>query len=122
MHAFVQSLDAEARKWFRELPAGSINGIEVLEEVFMNHQGNVKDNLYYTMDFALLKRKVDESIIDFTKRFNKMNDKIPAKIKLTKSSAKLAYANSFDADFSLLLRERRPNTLINMQEETLEVE
>ena len=35
MRVFVQILDGEARKWFREFPARSINGIEFLEEVFM---------------------------------------------------------------------------------------
>ena len=35
MRMFVQSLDGEVRKWFQEFPAGSIDGIELLEEVFM---------------------------------------------------------------------------------------
>lgn len=32
---FVQSLDGEARKWFRSLPPGSITGIEALDAVFL---------------------------------------------------------------------------------------
>ena len=63
-----------------------------------------------------------KKIIDFTKRFNKMYSKIPAKIKPTETSAKLTYTNSFDAEFSLLSRERRAITLVNMQEAALEVE
>ena len=51
-----------------------------------------------------------------------MYSKIPAEIKPTETSAKLTYENSFDAEFSLLLRERRANTLVNMQEAALEVE
>ena len=47
---------------------------------------------------------------------------IPAEIKPSETSAKLTYANAFDHDFSLLLRERRPVTLLNMQESALEVE
>ena len=34
----------------------------------------------------------------------------------------VVYANSFDHEFSLLLRERRPISLLNMQDATLEVE
>jgi hypothetical protein len=34
---FVQSLDGQARKWFKELPANSITGIEQLDEVFLKH-------------------------------------------------------------------------------------
>ena len=35
MRMFVQSLDGEVRKWFRELPANSITLIEELQDVFM---------------------------------------------------------------------------------------
>jgi hypothetical protein len=28
-------MDGEARKWFRDLPAGSIAGIEALDEAFL---------------------------------------------------------------------------------------
>ena len=51
-----------------------------------------------------------------------MYSRIPAEIKPSKTSAKLTYANSFDHEFSLHLRERRSVSLLNMQEATLEVE
>ena len=35
MRMFIQSLDGEVRKWFRELPANSITIIEELEDLFM---------------------------------------------------------------------------------------
>ena len=47
---------------------------------------------------------------------------IPAEIKPPETSAKLTYANAFDHEFSLLLRERRPVSLLNMQDVALEVE
>ena len=51
-----------------------------------------------------------------------MYSKIPVEVKPTPTSAKLAYANSFDSDFCLLLRERRCATLADMQDAALEVE
>jgi hypothetical protein len=36
---FVQSLDGQARKWFKELPANSITGIEQLDEAFLKYWG-----------------------------------------------------------------------------------
>ena len=51
-----------------------------------------------------------------------MYSRIPAEIKPTETSAKLTYANAFDHEFSLLLRERRPITLLKMQDAALEVE
>ena len=32
---FVQSLDGESRKWFRNIPTGSTAGIEALDESFL---------------------------------------------------------------------------------------
>ena len=122
MRVFVQSLDGEVRKWFRELPPDSIDGIDALEEAFMKHWGHTKYYLYYQIEFESLKRKKGEAVGDFSKRFNKMYSKIPAETKPTETAAKLAYANSFNPEFSLLLRERKSESLQNMQSAALEVE
>ena len=37
MRVFVQSLDGEARKWFRELTPRSIANIEALDDAFLKH-------------------------------------------------------------------------------------
>ena len=122
MRYFVQSLDGEVRKWFRELPPNSIDGIDALEEAFMRQWGDTKDYLYYMTEFGSLKRKKDEAVGDFSKRFNKMYSRIPAEIKPTETAANLTYANSFDHEFSFLLRERKYVSLQNMQNAALEVE
>jgi hypothetical protein len=51
-----------------------------------------------------------------------MYNKTPDEIKPTETSTKITFANAFDAEFSLLLRERTPTTLLSIQEATLEVE
>jgi ribonuclease HI len=122
MRVFVQSLDGEVRKWFRGLTPGSIDGIEALDDVFLRQWGDKKDFMYYITEFGSLKRKEGESVSDFSKRFNKMYNKIPAEIKPTEASAKITYASAFDPDFCLLLRERRATSLALMQDATLEVE
>jgi hypothetical protein len=122
MRVFVQSLDGEVRKWFRGLTPGSIVGIEALDDVFLRQWGDKKDFMYYITEFGSLKRKEGESVSDFSKRFNKMYNKIPAEIKPTEASAKITYASAFDPDFCLLLRERRDTSLAHMQDAALEVE
>jgi hypothetical protein len=122
MRIFVHSLDGEARKWFRALTPGSIDGIEALDDVFLRQWGDKKDFMYYITEFGSLKRKEGESVSDFSKRFNKMYNKIPAEIKPTEASAKITYASAFDPDFCLLLRERRATSLAHMQDAALEVE
>ena len=51
-----------------------------------------------------------------------MYGRIPTEIKPSECSANLTYANSFDNEFSLHLRERRSVTLLNIKEAALEVE
>ena len=119
---FVQSLDGEVRRWFRELPANSIILIEELHDVFMRRWGDTKDHTYYITEFGSLRRKKDETIEDFSKIFNKMYGRILTEIKPSETSTKITYANAFDHEFSLHLRERRPVSLLNMKEVALEVE
>jgi hypothetical protein len=94
----------------------------VLDEAFIKQWGDRIDYLYYITEFGALKRKNGESISDFTKRFHKMYGRIPNEIKPTEASAKITYANAFDAELSILLRERISTTLLSMQEEAIEVE
>jgi hypothetical protein len=122
MRIFIHSLEGEARKWFRALPPGSIDGIEALDNAFLRQWGDKKDFMYYMTEFGSLKRKEGESVSDFSKRFNKMYNKIPAEINPSEASAKITYASAFDPDFCLLLRERRATTLAHMQDAAVEVE
>jgi hypothetical protein len=119
---FVQILDGRAQKWFKELPANSITGIEQLDEVFLKHWGERRDLLYYISEFGNLKRGDGESVSDFIKRFNKMFGKIPTEIKPSDASTKITFSVAFDAEFCLILRERRSATLALMQDVALEVE
>jgi len=122
MRVFVQSLDGEVRKWFRGLTLGSIVGIEALYDVFLRQWGDKKYFMYYITNFGSLKRKEGEYFSYFSKRFNKMYNKIPVEIKPTEAFAKITYASAFDPDFCLLLRERRATSLAHMQYASLEVE
>jgi hypothetical protein len=99
-----------------------ITGIEQLDEVFLKHWGERRDLLYYISEFGNLKRGDGESVSDFIKRFNKMFGKIPAEIKPSDASAKITFSAAFDAEFCLILRERRSATLALMQDAALEVE
>jgi uncharacterized small protein (DUF1192 family) len=122
MRVFVQSLYGEVRKWFRGLAPGSIAGIEALDNVFLRQWGDRKDYIYYMTKFGSLKKQEGESVSDFSKRFNKMYNKIPAEIKPSEASAQISYASAFDPDFCLILRERRATSLAQMQDAAIEVE
>jgi hypothetical protein len=122
MRLFIQSLNGEARKWFRSLPPNSIDDIIALDDSFLKHWVEKKEFLYYITEFGALRRKQGESIPNFTKRFNQMYGKIPEEIKPSETSVKITFSNAFDAKSSLLLRERRTTTLSLMQDAAIEVE
>jgi hypothetical protein len=122
MIVFVQSLDGEVRKWFRGLAPVSVAGIEDLDSVFLRQWVDRKDFMYYMTKFGSLKKMEGNSVSDFSKRFNKMYNKISAEIKPSEASAKISYASAFGPNFCLLLRERRATTLAQMQHASIEVE
>jgi len=100
----------------------SIVDIEALDDVFLKHWGDKKDLLYYLTKFGNLQRENGELLSNFNKRFNHLYSRIPAEVKPTPTSTKLAYTNAFDSHLCLLLRERRCASLADMQDAALEVE
>jgi ribonuclease HI len=118
----VQTFEGQVRTWFRSLPAGSLRSYEELESAFIRQWGERKDHLYYLTEFGALKKKNSESVLEFTQRFNKLYNKIPAEVKPSQPSAKVTYAGAFDPDFALLLRERRSLDLPKMQDDAVEIE
>jgi hypothetical protein len=104
------------------LAPGSIAGIEALDGAFLRQWGDKEDFMYYMKEFGSLKNMEGESVSDFSKRFNKMYNKILAEINPSEASAKISYASAFNPDFCLLLRERRATSLAQMQYAAIEVE
>jgi len=118
MRVFVQSLDREARKWFRNLPPRSITDIEALDHVFLKHWGNNKDLLFYHDEFGNLQRRDGELLSEFNIRFNHIYSRMPVEVRPIPTSAMITYANAFDSKFCLLLREVKRASLDDMQDAT----
>jgi len=84
--------------------------------------GGKRDRLYYLIEFGALKKRNRESILDFTKRFSNIYNKIPTTIKPSHPIIEVTYANAFESDFSLLLREIWSRTLVGMQDDAIDIE
>jgi len=78
--------------------------------------------LYYLIEFGSLKKKTSEIVMEFIQRFNKLYNKISVKIKPSQTGVKVTFVGAFEPDFSLLLRERRGDTLTRMQDDVVEIE
>ena len=118
---FVQSLEGDARKWFRNLAPDSIHSWVAFHNLFMEKWGEKKDHQYYLSEFSSMKKKNSESVNDFNKRFNKMYNRIPDDIRPSQAAAKVAYAIAYDPDFAMILRERRSRNLDIMQNDAVDI-
>lgn len=69
-----------------------------------------------------MKRGADESIKYFSFGFNSIYNSLPVDCKPPEGMAKLHFAEDFDDEFSLFLREMRSTTLAQMMSDAIEVE
>lgn len=119
---FAQSFIGEVRKWFKALTPGSIRNWAEFEDNFLRKWGNRTNSVQALIEYNSLKRASDENVQDFSKRFNKVFNSIPAHLKPSEALAQMRYAEAFDYKFSLLLRERESPTLAKMQADAVKVE
>jgi hypothetical protein len=78
--------------------------------------------LYYFTEFIYLKKKKLETVMEFIQRFNKLYNKILVEVKPSQPAAKVTFAGAFEPNFTLILRERRGDTLTRMQDDAIEIE
>jgi len=64
---------------------------------------------------------MNESVQDFSTRFMRTYESIPVYVKPPLGATKLHYADAFDSEFTLLLREIRSTSLENMMDDSIEV-
>ena len=111
MRLFAQSLKREVKDWFRGLAPRSIQDIDSFYHIFLE-KWEEKNNLVQMLtSYNQLKRGADESIKIFSSRFNTVYNSLPIDCKRSERMAKLHFAEAFDDDFSLFLRDRRSPTL-----------
>ena len=104
MRLFVQSLDGEAIKWFKTLGDCSINNWEEMENAFTNKWGEKKDHRYYLTESNALRKRHNEDVSKFIKRFNKLYTSLPAEMKPHQIAAKVVFVAAFDSEFGFSLR------------------
>jgi hypothetical protein len=119
LRLLLQNFEGQVRTWFRGLPTGSIRTYDELENDFLRQWGERKDHLYYLTEFGSLIKKNLETVLEFTQRFNKLYNKIPAKVKPSQPATKVTFVGDFEPEFALLLRERRYVDLTRMQDDAI---
>ena len=107
MRLFAQSLSREENKWFKNLLSRSILTFEVFQNSFLERWDDNKSPSQILSQYNNLKKGNFESFHEFYSRFMRVYNSISSDIKPLVGAAKLHYADAFDNDFALLLRERK---------------
>lgn len=122
MRLFAQNFSRGVRKWFKGLVAGSIHNFQEFEQVFLRRWESKKNSLQLLTQYNNLKKSYIETVQEFSVRFMRVCDSISDHVNPTPRVAQLHYADAFDSDFALTLRERRSPSLADMMNDATEVE
>jgi len=122
MRTIAQSFLGDVKKWFRSITANSINSSQRLIELFLARWQEKKNPLQILAEYNSMKRNPNETIQEFTSRFNTVYNSIPYDMKPPPGFYLLHYPVAFDPDMAYQLRERDPTTLEEMQRNEINVE
>ena len=102
--------------------AGSIHNFQEFEVVFLRKWEHKRKSLQLLTKYNNLKRRFNESVQKFSRKFMKTYESIPTNVKPPPRATKLHYEDAFDNEFTLLLRERISTSLRDMMDNAIEVE
>jgi hypothetical protein len=119
---FSLSLQGEAKKWFKNLPAASIFDFHQFVKVFLDKWVIKRNPFLILEEYNHLKRQPGETVQHFSARFNQVYHSMPADIKPPPGLALLHYPDAFDPEMAFQLRERNTTTLEEMQDNAIAVE
>jgi hypothetical protein len=122
MRAFSQSLQGDAKAWFRHLQPQSISSWDELREAFRRFWGERKSWNLLLSEFYAMRRMKDETISNFNRRFASLYYKLPKEVQPLEVAAMLHYVTTFQSDLSFLLMERKSMSLQQMFNNAQEVE
>jgi hypothetical protein len=122
MRAFSQSLQGDAKAWFKHLQPQSISSWDELREAFRRFWGERKSWNLLLSEFYAMRRMKDETISNFSRRFASLYYKLPKEVQPPEVVAMLHYVTTFQSDLSFLLMERKSMSLQQMFNNAQEVE
>eukprot|EP01018_Ginkgo_biloba_P005995 Gb_06784 [translate_table: standard] len=111
MKMFVQTLEGEARAWYKSLGAGSVTGWEVFKIQFIAKWGDKLDSKFLLAELTGIEKRENETVAEFNGRFIKILSRIPRRVRPGDGTALVFYINAFDESFGFLLRDKDPQDL-----------
>lgn len=119
---FMQSLIEDARDWFRTLPDASIRSLVEFKSLFLEQYGDHNIPEFALHEIISIKKEYNESVVDFNKRFNRVPNKIPNRMKPVPEVSILYYINAYDSETNYELRTRNPKDLQDVMKVAIIIE
>jgi len=122
MRLFAKTLAGDVRKWFRTLPANSIDNLDMFYQQFLNRWEKKKNPLHILSEYENIRRVPNETVQGYCTRFNNIYNAIPVNLRPPPDLALIKFPNGFETDMANQLRERNPPTLEELQSVAISVE
>jgi hypothetical protein len=123
MKLFSASLDGEARRWYDDLPAASIDSMEHFERVFLARWTmEIEDIQSLLKELEDVKQAESETVRDYCCRFRKSLYQIPHDCRPEDKYLIYLYTNGLQVHLSFLLNKRKPKTLPEAHKMAMQIE
>jgi hypothetical protein len=123
MKLFSTSLDGEARRWYDNLPAASINSMEIFEEVFLaKWTMKMEDVQSLLKEIEGIKQKESDIVRAFYARFQKVLYQIPPSHRPEEKYLVYLYTNGLQGHLSFLLNKKKLETFPEAHDMAIQIE
>jgi hypothetical protein len=123
MKLFSASLHGEARRWYDNLPAASINSMERFEEVFLaKWTMEIEDVQSLLKELEGIKQTESEVVRAFGVRFQRLLYQIPQSHRPEGNYLVYLYTNGLQGHLSFLLNKKNPKTLAEAHNMAIQIE
>jgi hypothetical protein len=122
MNMFTHSLVGEVKRWFKDLPIESIFHGPTFMMFSLHKWDERKSHHQYLSEFCATKRRNDETVMKFNRRFQNLYHNLPVEIHPFEAATKVYYALAHHPDLDFYLREIKSPTLEQMYIDAEEIE
>jgi hypothetical protein len=123
MKLFSASLHGEARRWYDNLPAASINSMELFEKLFLAKWTMEMEVVYSLLkELEGIKQTESEVVRAFGARFQRLLFQIPQSHRPEGNYLVYLYTNGLQGHLSFLLNKKNPKTLAEAHNMAVQIE
>jgi hypothetical protein len=122
MTLFVYSLEGDALDWFTDFPADTFSTLEEILDEFRKRWGDQKEHRFQLGALTTIKKKENETMIEFNTKFNNLVKGCHKDIKPPDAAILIYYTQAFEGEIRYALVDKEPQDLITAQKITVRVE